>query len=211
MSKTLAKDDYDTRFDLGIAYREMELFADAQSEFAICIGSETWRLESLHMMALCAMDLGNFENATNHLEQALATPGLSHQKEAGLRFDLARGFEAQGDFARARDAFMAAKVADPSIPGIDECATRVAAQISAEQIELQDEAVSSAEEGELESFGDQVAEAKQHEAFESFDDVVAEAEAEAEAEGKAEAEAESLDGTDVDKPPKRRRKKISFV
>ena len=38
------------RFDLGIAYREMELYDDAIGEFRMCLVSDSHRLESLHMM-----------------------------------------------------------------------------------------------------------------------------------------------------------------
>jgi tetratricopeptide (TPR) repeat protein len=180
VEKTLAENDYETRFDLGIAYRGMELFDDALGEFCLCLDSPGHRLESLHMMGLCAIDLGRFADASNHFEQALASEDVPLQKQAGLRFDLGRSFECLGDDARAKEAFEAAKAADATIPGIDDCIARVTERIGsgADPVELDD---TSAGTDGFENFDDLVAEVEADEGpdetFESFDDVVAEVEA----------------------------------
>ena len=206
VAKTLASDDYDTRFDLGIAYHGMDLYEDALGEFSICLDSAEHQLESLHMLGMCAIELGRFADASNHLEQALSSENLPTQKEAGLRFDLARSFEGLGDAVRAKEAFEVAKAADATIPGIDECIARVT-----QRVEGGDASVESSDSGDadgFESFDDLVAEVESDgepdEAFESFDDIAAEVEAgDAKLEA-SEAEAiavedEALDsGTDTD-------------
>ena len=57
VSATLDAGDYDTRYDLGIAYREMGLFEDAIGEFKICLEAPGRRFDSLYLMGLCARDL----------------------------------------------------------------------------------------------------------------------------------------------------------
>ena len=235
VEKTLGDDDFDTRFDLGIAYRGMELYEDALGEFRVCLESPSHRLESLHMMGLCAIDLGRYGDAANHLEQALASEDVPEPKRAGLRFDLARAFEGAEDFERAKGSFEAARESDASIPSIDECIERVAAQLTREApLEIADASHAEAEGG-FENFDDLVAEveaedqASRAESFESFDDVVAEVQAEAavvEAESPAgddegnlpSSDAEpnpsgspACDEADGDKPKKRKKKRISFV
>ncbi|MBW2420253.1 MAG: tetratricopeptide repeat protein [Deltaproteobacteria bacterium] len=208
VSETLSDDDHETRFDLGIAYREMELFEDAIGEFRICLENSDRRLESLHMLGLCALDLDRFEDAVNHLQQALAMPDLPVEKEAGLYFDLGRAAEGLGDGARARDAYQNARNADASFPGVDD---RIAA---AEQLmdepgavpELQSE---RAEDG-LESFDDLVAEVSaeeepaESEQLESFDDLISEVAEVPESESKSE-------NPSVPGEKGTRKKKISFV
>lgn len=231
VEKTLAENDYETRFDLGIAYRGMELFDDALGEFRLCLDSPGHRLESLHMMGLCAIDLGRFADASNHFEQALATEDVPLQKQAGLRFDLGRSFECLGDDARAKEAFEAAKAADATIPGIDDCIARVTERLGSgdDPVELDD---ASAGADGLENFDDLVAEVEADEGpdetFESFDDVVAEVEAseviarDSEAPGSAEedrSEAQAEVAAEQDPEPsaskrgakKRKKKRISFV
>lgn len=185
VEKALGEGDYETRFDLGIAYRGMELFDDALGEFRICLDSPGYRLESLHMMGLCAFDLGRFSDATNHLEQALASEDVPEQQQAGLRFDLGRAFEGAEDFPRAKEAFEGARAIDDSIPTIDDCIERVSARIEGDDQEGVELAEASATQGDggFENFDDLMAEvqaedAPEAETFEAFDDVVAEVEAE---------------------------------
>ena len=214
VEKTLAEDDYETRFDLGIAYRGMELFDDAMGEFQICLGSPGHQLESLHMMGLCAMDLGRFSDATNHLQQALAGSDLTPQKEAGLRFDLARSYEGQEDLGRAMASLEVARSHDPSIPGIDDYITKLAELVSSTSgsVELQGAETNTEE---LENFADLVAEVeaedKAEESFESFDDVIAEAEASQIAAEKADAAEPDPETAPKGKSKKKKKKRISFV
>ncbi len=178
VSATLSDDDYETRYDLGIAYREMELYEDAIGEFRLCLESPGRKLESLHMMGLCALDLGRAGDAANHLEQALATPDLPVEQVTGLNFDLGRALEAAGDAARARSAYESVSEADPDFPGVAERLAALDGTGPAAPLELKGES------GGFESFDDLVAEAmededdttEQTESFESFDDVITEAE-----------------------------------
>jgi len=101
VSRTLGEGDVETHFDLGIAYREMGLLDDAIGEFRYALGSSTRRLDALHMMGLCAIDVGRAADAIGHLEQALASPDVPAEREVALRFDLGRAYELQGDRERA--------------------------------------------------------------------------------------------------------------
>ena len=70
-------------------------------------------LSCLHMMGLCALELGRAADAVAHLEQALSLPDLPSDQRVPLRYDLARAYAAQGDVARARSAFEEVRAADP--------------------------------------------------------------------------------------------------
>jgi tetratricopeptide (TPR) repeat protein len=222
VSQTLSEDDYETRYDLGIAYREMELYDDAIGEFRLCLESSSHKLASLHMMGLCAMDLDRVDDATNHLEQALSTPDLPPEQLAGLNFDLGRALEMAGQLDRARAAYYAVLDADPAFPGVAERIEALAGGGEAPP------AASSDDEG-FESFDDLMAEAEaeaededdtteEAESFESFDDVITEAEAIIDAEPVDAEPADVLEEVPEvsEEPPaaptkKKRKKKISFV
>jgi len=183
VSATLSEEDYETRYDLGIAYHEMELYEDAIGEFRTCLESEARHLDSLHMMGACALELGRWGDSVNHLEQALATPDLPDEMRAGLYFDLGRAFQGLGDVARARSSYESARAADGSCPAVGE----KLAELEAAAIES-DSLPELEEESGLEGFEDLISEAEtdvgsspdQVEIFESFDDVITELEAEAE-------------------------------
>ncbi len=147
-----------------------------------------------------------------HLKQALDTSEMPDEKRAGLHFDLGRAYEDLGEAALALDAYEKVLTADPSFPGVGERIASMHAGGSGP------EAPSEADET-LESFEDLVAEAEAEEddpsppeLLETFDDVITEAEAEAEAEveeaGKSEEPAVEDPG-ETGKPHKK--KKISFV
>jgi tetratricopeptide (TPR) repeat protein len=162
----LSESDYEAHYDLGIAYREMGLLDDAVGEFGISVASPERQLSSLHMLGLCALDLGRPGDAVGHLEQALALPAVPLEQQAGLRLDLGRAFQAQGDLARARHAFEAVLAFDPDHQDVRE---RLAA--------LDEPAGGEAEAGE-----------SAVETFESFDDLIAEAESALQGERRGEAE-----------------------
>ncbi|HKK51857.1 MAG TPA: tetratricopeptide repeat protein, partial [Myxococcota bacterium] len=120
VSATLEEGDYDTRYDLGIAYREMGLFEDAIGEFRVCLDSEARRFDSLYLMGLCARDLARFDDAVNHLEQALALPEIPSARLAGVYFDLSVAQEGAGDQARAVSSLERVLAIDARFPGAAE-------------------------------------------------------------------------------------------
>jgi tetratricopeptide (TPR) repeat protein len=222
VSATLDEGDFDTRYDLGIAYREMGLYDDAIGEFRICLDSPSRQFEGLYMMGICALDLGRHSDAINHLEQALATSELPGERQAGIYFDLGRAHQLAGDVGRARSAYDSVRQLDPGFPGVADQLSALAESgaEAAASLELQ----AGAEEA-LESFedllGDDEPDAEvapsdvEPEAFESFDDLITDAERvieEAEPEPAAKPEPEPKPAP----APKRggrtgRKKKISFV
>jgi len=176
VSQTLGEGDVETHFDLGIAYREMGLFEDAIGEFRYALGSPSRRLDALQLMGLCAIDLGRGQDAVGHLEQALASPEVPAEREAPLRYELGRAYLALPDRVRALDAFRRVQELEP---GYQDVAERIAAleRGEGESPELPPEEPAEA----FESFDDLVAEAAEDapaaapSRYESFDDVVAEA------------------------------------
>ena len=232
VSAALDEGDYDTRFDLGIAYREMGLFNDALSEFTVCLGSPGRKLECLHMMALCSMELGRNRDAVSHLEQALSNGQLPVAQRTALQFDLGRVQRRAGDLAAARHAFGAVQQVDARFPGLD-------AELAALEA-VGDEGDGGLElesaRDDYESFDDILGDdaetpEPEPETFESFDDVITDAEAsdstpfgrpeplpepepEAELELEPEPEPVFVPETPTDpgtSRPGRRKKKISFV
>jgi tetratricopeptide (TPR) repeat protein len=175
VSATLEDGDFETRYDLGIAYREMGLFDDAIGEFQVCLDSPSKRLESLYMMGLCAFEVGRLSDAVSHLEQALSTPDVPEERQVGIRFDLGRAYAAAGDPGRARSAFEAL-LAITDFPG--------AAEALADLGDAGSPTLADEEDG-FESFDDLITEVEEGaevvmeaETFENFDDVISEAQSE---------------------------------
>jgi tetratricopeptide (TPR) repeat protein len=182
VSATLEEGDHDTRYDLGIAYREMGLFEDAIGEFRVCLDSDARRFDSLYLMGLCARDLSRFGEAVNHLEQALSLPDIPSERMAGVYFDLSLAQEGAGDRDRACASLRQVIEIDADFPGAAERLSALehgespSADVGdpGEGYESFDDLFQ--EEAADESGDEAIAEAVPAEAYESLDDVLEEAE-----------------------------------
>ncbi|MCP5058315.1 MAG: tetratricopeptide repeat protein [bacterium] len=191
----LEDEDFEAHYDLGIAYKEMGLCEDAIGEFRAAMGSDQRRLPCLHMMGLCAMDLGRIVDAVAHLEQALALPDVEEEQQIGLRFDLGRAYAGVGDVPRARAAFEAVQRLDADFPDVDLQLAALDDQPDPDAAE----ATVEADDAGFENFDELMAdgpsgpeeEAPEAPVYESFDDFLQDDDSEDEAD--ASAEPESVD------------------
>jgi tetratricopeptide (TPR) repeat protein len=212
VTATLEDGDFDTRYDLGIAYREMGLYEDAIGEFRVCLDSSTRRFDSLYLMGLCARDLQRFPDAINHLKQALAMPDLPEERMAGVYFDLSEAELSGGDHARACASLRRVIELEPGFPGASERLTALEAG-EARAPGLANDGFESFDDlfvdDDADEWGDsEIVEAASLETFESFEDIVGETES-ALAAALIKEEPRNIAGPRTRK--KRGRKRISFV
>jgi tetratricopeptide (TPR) repeat protein len=106
VDRQLGQEDYDTRYNLGIAYKEMGLIDEAIAEFQLAAKDPGRVLECSSMLGICFLDKGMPKLAVKWFDKGLAVPGRSEEEYQGLRYDLACAYEADGDRTRARDIFM---------------------------------------------------------------------------------------------------------
>jgi pilus assembly protein FimV len=232
VEKQLGAQDFEARFDLGIAYKEMGLFEDALGEFRVALQGPNHKLQCLHMMGLCALDLGRSADAVAHLEQGLALPGLPADQQMALRFDLGRAYAAGGDKTRARAAWESVAASDPTFCDVGDHLADLDAEPEEGEEDEAEEAFESFDDLMSESLADE-ADAKPGrkrpgERYESFEDLMGEDAEEPQEEPEdetqvaeitaaevAEAEEEDSPAPAPEPPPPRRgpkrRKKISFV
>ena len=59
----LADTDYDTHYNLGIAYKEMGMLDDASRELSLSAGSPAYKISSLTLLGQCKMDAGKAAEA----------------------------------------------------------------------------------------------------------------------------------------------------
>jgi hypothetical protein len=122
VSEALSETDHEAHYDLGIAYKEMELFDDAIQEFRAAMVHPPRVVECLHLIGLCSLDAGRVDVAIEHLEQLLETEGVTGEQGVAGRFDLARAYAEAGRVEDARGAFQA--VLDAA-PGYQDAAARL--------------------------------------------------------------------------------------
>jgi tetratricopeptide (TPR) repeat protein len=105
VDKQLGKEDYDTRYNLGIAYKEMGLIDEAIAEFQLAAKDEGRLLECSSMLGICFLEKGMPKLAVKWFEKGLTAPGRSEEEYQGLKYDLAMAHESSGELDRALNIF----------------------------------------------------------------------------------------------------------
>jgi len=113
VSGLVEEGDFQTHFDLGIAYRGMGLLEDAAREFGVALASSGDNYECIYMIGLCALDLERYSDAVSHFKQALSMPNVESDKQKATRFDLGRSLQGQGANRDALECFLQVQEEDP--------------------------------------------------------------------------------------------------
>ena len=118
--------DYETHYNLGLAYKEMDLFEEALEEFQIAAGlvgpdDGTPRyLQCCNLLGHCFMLKGVPQLAVKWFNKGFNTPGASEDERQALRYELAAAYEQVGDLHRAIDLFTEVYGIDVSYRGVSE-------------------------------------------------------------------------------------------
>jgi len=97
------KEDFETHFNMGIAYKEMDLLDEAIQEFQtaaslVKLKDGTSRfLQSCNMLGHCFMQKGIASAAITWFKKGLETPGHSEDEYQALRYELGLAYEQLGD------------------------------------------------------------------------------------------------------------------
>ncbi len=106
-------DDYDTHYNLGIAYKEMMLLDPAIDEFKKVLRDPERTLECCSMLSICEQARGNFDEAMSWLIKGIKAPGFPPEDSIGLRYDLGEMYLQTGDTSAALQEFRAVHDLDP--------------------------------------------------------------------------------------------------
>jgi tetratricopeptide (TPR) repeat protein len=104
-------EDFETHYNLGIAYREMGLLDEAISEFQKAAKANDkgtafhYAMQCCTLLALAFMEKGQPAIAVIWYERALLTPGLDQESILALRYDLGVAQESAGETSAAFKTF----------------------------------------------------------------------------------------------------------
>ncbi len=113
VSPSLDKDS-EMHYHLGIAYKEMELFDYAISEFEQAARNPSIQFDSYVMLGNCFMEKGDYDRSIEHYRMAAEIKDLPNQKLAMLQLCLGSAYEASGMISEALGAYQNALELDPS-------------------------------------------------------------------------------------------------
>jgi tetratricopeptide (TPR) repeat protein len=104
-------EDYETHYNMGTAYKEMDLIDEAIQEFQASAalvkpGDGTSRfLQCCNLLGHCFMQKGMPEAAVIWFKKGLSAPGHTEAEYQALRYELGSAYEELGDYKQAREAY----------------------------------------------------------------------------------------------------------
>ena len=113
-------DDYETHYNLGIAYKEMMLLEPAVEEFKKAMVDPERTLECCSMLSICEQVQGNLDRAITWLNQGIQAPGFPPEDAIGLRYDLGNLLLQQGRGGEAQEQFRMVYDQDPEYREVDQ-------------------------------------------------------------------------------------------
>ena len=105
------KEDFETHYNMGTAYKEMDLMDEAIQEFQnsanlVKPSDGTSRfLQCCNMLGHCFIQKGMPEAAVLWFKKGLSAPGHSEDEYQALRYELASAYEQLGDLKQAREFY----------------------------------------------------------------------------------------------------------
>jgi tetratricopeptide (TPR) repeat protein len=118
--------DFDTHYQMGLAYREMGLLDQAVEEFQAATGMAasgdgTPRfLQCCNMLGHCFMEKGMPRPAALWFKRGLEAPGHTEDEYQAMRYDLGTAYEQMGDNGRAIEVLSEVYAIDVSYRGVAE-------------------------------------------------------------------------------------------
>ncbi len=101
----LDEKDFETHYNLGIAYKEMQLYDEAIEAFQLARKDPGRTLVCANLMGLCFLAKGQAEVAIRELRAGLEVRGHPREAYQALRYDLGAAYDTQGDLERALEVF----------------------------------------------------------------------------------------------------------
>jgi pilus assembly protein FimV len=106
VEQQLDSEDYDTHYNLGIAYKEMGLIDEAIAEFQLASKDPKRAVECASMLGLCFLEKGMPQLAIKWYRKGLEIPEITEEEHVGLLYDLGSAYVEVGDTDNAQKAFM---------------------------------------------------------------------------------------------------------
>jgi len=105
VAKQVEDTDYETHYNLGIAYKEMGLFDDATREFLVSTKSAERAIGALTMVGLCKLEQGNTQEALDHFQSGLNSERVTPEEAMALRYEIGLAYHSMGKYVEAAKFF----------------------------------------------------------------------------------------------------------
>ena len=118
VEEQVTEEDSQSRYDLGLTYRQMGLLDEAIAEFRLAARSQDFVFKATDMLARCLMERGEFGAAIAEIEKTLAMPEVPLEAELNFRYNLGLALEASGRPVEALEQFESVFSTEPNYPEV---------------------------------------------------------------------------------------------
>jgi tetratricopeptide (TPR) repeat protein len=105
IAEHLDEADFQSHYDLGVAFKEMGLLDEAISEFQKALRAPEGKLKTSEALGVCFIEKGVLGVAESVLRRALELPASGDEERLGILYWLGRVLEQQGRRAEARELY----------------------------------------------------------------------------------------------------------
>jgi len=105
IDENIDEGDFQSHYDLGVAFKEMGLLDEAIAELQKALRAPDGKLRSSEALGVCFIDKGAYVVAESILRRALDLPASGDQERLGVLYWLGRALEEQGKKVEARDLY----------------------------------------------------------------------------------------------------------
>jgi len=128
IKETLGDEEYETHYNLGIAYKDMGLFDDALTEFEIGSRDPDLAKDSLSLMAMCFVEKKDLDSAIKAIQKAIEIS--EGEARTGLHYQLGDTRARQKAWPEAVAAYEEVLSKDPTFEGIREAVERAKSHLT---------------------------------------------------------------------------------
>lgn len=114
VARTIDKNDFQTHYNLGVAYKEMGLLDEAISAFELAATNPDSRIDAYSMIGICLANKNDYERAAKLYLQLLPTMNYQDPKYLGIMYQLGEAYMELGRHVDAYKAFAKVKDLDPN-------------------------------------------------------------------------------------------------
>jgi tetratricopeptide (TPR) repeat protein len=105
IAENIDETDFQSHYDLGVAFKEMGLLDEAISEFQKALRAPEGKLKTSEALGVCFIEKGVLGVAESVLRRALELPASGDEERLGILYWLGRVLEQQGRRAEARELY----------------------------------------------------------------------------------------------------------
>ena len=135
----ISNEDFETHYNMGTAYKEMDLVDEAIQEFQLAAGlvnpddGTSRYLQCCNMLGHCFLRKGLPRAAVLWFKKGLEAPGHGEEEYKALRYELGSAYQQMGDVNRALEVFTEVYGVDVSYRGVADKLQELQAQTKAKK------------------------------------------------------------------------------